>query len=250
MNLLAEAFAWLLAPEHWTGAGGIPTRVLQHLAITALAMLIATMIALPAGVLIGHSRRGSGIVGGLTGAARALPTLGVLTLLGLALGIGLAAPLIALVILAIPSVLAGAYSGVRSIDPMLAEAARAIGLSPVQVITRVEVPLALPVLVGGIRAATLQVVSTATLAAYTADFGLGRYLFAGLKTRDYPQMLAGAILVLALTLVLEIALAALQRLAGRVRDPGAPRVRSRNKSREGITTTSHSPTDHHLAETT
>ncbi|QIM18238.1 ABC transporter permease subunit [Leucobacter coleopterorum] len=235
MNLLADTLNWILAPEHWTGPGGIPTRVLQHLAITALAVLLASTVSLPVGVLIGHSRRGAGIVGGFTGAARALPTLGLLTLLGLALGIGLAAPLIALVVLAVPSLLAGAYSGVQAIDPTLPEAARAIGLSPTQVILRVEVPLALPVIVGGLRAATLQVVSTATLAAYTADFGLGRYLFTGLKTRDYPQMLAGAILVLVLTLTLEGALAYCQRLARRVRSPGSPRTHDRKTSSKGVT---------------
>jgi osmoprotectant transport system permease protein len=228
VNLIADAFAWLLAPEHWTGPGGIPTRLIQHLAITALAVLIAAVIALPTGVVIGHSRRGSGLIGGVTGAARALPTLGVLTLLGLAFGIGLAAPLIALVILAVPSLLAGAYAGVQAVDPLLAQAAKATGFNPLQVMLRVELPLALPVLVGGVRAATLQVVSTATLAAYTADVGLGRYLFAGLKTRDYPQMLAGAILVLALTLTLELVLARAQSLAQRVRDPGATSSRIRN----------------------
>ncbi|QIK64330.1 ABC transporter permease [Leucobacter viscericola] len=220
MNLFSETLAWLSDPANWAGPSGIPTRLGQHLAITAIAVLLAAVISLPAGVLIGHTRRGAGFVGGLTGAARALPTLGVLTLLGLAFGIGLAAPLLALIVLAIPSLLAGAYAGVQSVDPTLPSAARAIGLSPTQVILRVEVPLALPILVGGIRAATLQVVSTATLAAYTADFGLGRYLFAGLKTRDYPQMLGGTILVIALTLALDVVLACCQRAAQRVRDPG------------------------------
>lgn len=211
MNLFAEALAWLADPANWQGPGGIPVRLAQHLGITALALFAAAAVALPAGVLIGHTRRGAGLVGGLTGAARALPTLGLLTLFGLALGIGLAAPLIALIILAIPSLLAGAYAGVQAIDPRIPDAARAVGFSPSQVVLRVELPLSLPVLVGGVRAATLQVVSTATLAAYTANVGLGRYLFAGLKSRDYAEMLGGALLVVGLTLLLEMLLAWIQR---------------------------------------
>ncbi|QIM17349.1 ABC transporter permease [Leucobacter insecticola] len=213
MNLLSDALAWLFDPLHWQGAAGIPSRTLQHLAITALTLVIASVIALPTGVLIGHTRRGSGFIGGLSGAARALPTLGLLTLFGLAFGIGLTGPLFALIVLAIPSLLAGAYAGVQAIDPDVPAAAKAIGFSARQVILRVELPLSLPVMIGGIRAATLQVVSTATLAAYTADFGLGRYIFTGLLTRDYPQMLAGALLVILLTLALELVLAACHRAA-------------------------------------
>lgn len=213
LGLFGDALAWLADPAHWSGSGGILRRLVQHLGVSLLAVGIAAVIALPVGVLVGHLRRGAGLIGGLTGAARALPTLGLLTLFGLAFGIGLAAPLIALVVLAIPSLLAGAYAGMQAVDARIPEAAKAIGFSAPQVMLRVELPLSLPVLIGGLRAATLQVVSTATLAAYTADIGLGRYLFAGLKSRDYPQMLAGALLVVALTLLLELLLAACQRAA-------------------------------------
>jgi len=219
MNLLAQALSWLTDPANWSGASGIPARTGQHLAITAIAVAAASVVALPAGVLVGHTRRGAASIGAITGAARAIPTLGLLTLFGLALGIGVEAPLLALIILAIPSLLAGSYAGVQAIDPALPAAARAIGMSPAQVIGTVEIPLALPVIVGGVRAATLQVVATATLAAYTSDTGLGRYLFAGLKSRDYPQMLAGALLVIVLALLLELVLAAVQRLATRIADP-------------------------------
>lgn len=225
MNLFLDALAWLADPAQWTGPGGVPTRVLQHLAITAAAVGVATVLALPTGILIGHTRKGAGIVGAIAGAARAIPTLGLLTLLGLALGIGLKAPLLALIVLAIPSVLAGAYAGVQNVDTAVSGAARAIGMSPRQVIFQVELPLASPVIIGGLRAATLQVVATATLAAYTADFGLGRYLFSGLKSRDYAEMLAGALLVAALALLLELALAAAQReAANRIAAPGREQV--------------------------
>ncbi|WP_296140611.1 ABC transporter permease [uncultured Tessaracoccus sp.] len=215
MNLFAEALAWLADPTRWTGPAGIPTRLLEHVTVSAVAVLVAAVLALPAGILVGHTRKGSGLVGAMTGAARAIPTLGLLTLFGLALGIGLEAPVLALVVLAVPSLLAGAYAGVQAIDPVTSGAAKAIGMSPAQVILRVELPLASPTILGGLRVATLQVVATATLAAYTADVGLGRYLFAGLKSRDYPQMLAGAILVAALALLIELILGACQRLATR-----------------------------------
>ncbi|MBP8918117.1 MAG: ABC transporter permease subunit [Micropruina sp.] len=211
MNLLTGAIAWLTDPTNWAGTDGIPTRLAQHLTITAIAMASAALIALPVGLLAGHTGRGSGLIGAITGAARAIPTLGLLTLIGLGVGIGLTAPLLALIVLAIPSLLAGAYAGIQSIDPTVPAAAKAVGMSPGQILAQVELPLASPIIVGGLRAATLQVVATATLAAYTADVGLGRYLFTGLKSRDYPEMLGGAILVAALALVLEIALAMSQR---------------------------------------
>ncbi|WP_309055717.1 ABC transporter permease subunit [Streptomyces sp.] len=185
----------------------------EHLLISAAAVVLAAVIALPAGVLIGHTRRGAGVIGAITGAARAVPTLGLLTLFGLALGIGLTSPLLALIILAVPSLLAGAYAGTGAISPVITDSARAVGMSPTQVILQVELPLAAPVIIGGIRTATLQVVATATLAAYTSDFGLGRYLFSGLKSRQYDEMLAAALLVTVLALVLEILLATAQNTA-------------------------------------
>lgn len=211
MSLAEQVVAWLLDPAHWSGPNGIPVRLAQHLALSLVAVAAAVVLAVPAGVLIGHTRRGAGLVGALTGAARAIPTLALVTLLGLALGIGLEAPFLTLVILAIPSCLAGAYAGVRAVDRVTVDAARAIGMSAPQVVARVELPLAAPVLVGGIRAATLQVVATATLAAYVSDAGLGRYLFAGLKSRDYAQMLGGAVLVAVLALLIELAFALVQR---------------------------------------
>ncbi|WP_435770827.1 ABC transporter permease [Nocardioides sp. SYSU DS0651] len=211
MSLFGDALAWIGDPAHWGGPGGIDTRLLQHLWVSFAAVGVAAALAVPLGILIGHTGRGRLVVVALAGAVRAVPTLGLLTLLGLALGIGVDAPLIALVALAFPSLLAGAYAGVESADRGAVDAARAIGMSELQLVTRVEVPLGADVMLGGLRAATLQVVATATLAAYISDTGLGRYLFAGLKARDYPQMLAGALLVAALALVLDIALDALQR---------------------------------------
>ncbi len=211
MNLFTDAFDWLADPANWSGPSGIWQRLLEHLVITAAVVAIAALVALPLGVLVGHTRRGRGGVVLLSGAARAIPTLGLLTILGLQLGIGLVAPVIALVVLAVPPLLAGAYAGVESVPPAAVDASRGVGMTEWQVVRQVELPLAMPVIVGGIRSATLQVVATATLAAYVADAGLGRFLFSGLKGRDYAEMLGGALLVAGLALVLELAFALLER---------------------------------------
>ncbi|MCL2482406.1 MAG: ABC transporter permease [Propionibacteriaceae bacterium] len=211
MNYISAAFGWLANSAEWRGSTGIPTRLAQHLITTGIVVGLALVISLPIGILVGHTHRGAGVVGAVAGAARAIPTLGLLTLFGLMWGIGLKAPILALVILAIPSALAGAYAGIQAIDPAVSDAARAIGMSELRIILQVEIPLGAPVIIGGIRAATLQVVATATLAAYIADNGLGRYLFHGLEAHNYAEMLGGAMLVIALALILEVVLAAIQR---------------------------------------
>lgn len=221
MNLVAQAWHWLIDPAQWTDISGIPNRLAEHITVTFAALVVAALIAIPAGLIIGHTRRGAAVVGAITGGVRAIPTLGLLTLLGLWLGIGIEAPFIALVVLAIPSLLVGAYSGVEAIDSHTPQAAQAIGMRPAQVLLTVELPLALPVIVGGLRAATLQLVATTTLAAYTADTGLGRYIFSGLKTRDYAEMLGGAVLVIVVAVILELILATCQRLAHRVAIPAS-----------------------------
>lgn len=215
MNYFAEAFAWIADPANQAGPEGIWSRMVEHVAYTGLAVLIAALFAVPIGYLVGHTRRGRGFVVATSGAARALPTLGVLTLVALILGIGLAAPLVALIVLAFPSVLAGAYAGVEAIDRVTVDAARAVGMSEWQILTRVEAPLGLPLLLGGLRSAVLQVVATATLAAYVGAGGLGRYLFLGLKTQDYPQMLAASLLVVALAIVSDVVFEGLEAMARR-----------------------------------
>lgn len=219
MSPFSQAIDLLLSPDQWLGQAGFLARLWQHVWITALGVGVAAVVAVPTGIAIGHTRKGGALVVGLVGAVRAIPTLGLITILALWLGIGLESPLIALIVLAAPSVLAGAYAGVAAVDPALVDASRAVGMSEREVILGVELPLALPVLLGGLRAATLQVVSTATLAAYVTDLGLGRYIFAGLKSRDYGLMLAGSLLVIGLAIVAEIVLAWLQRWASRKANP-------------------------------
>lgn len=211
MNLLLEAADWLKDGQNWLGPSGILVRTGQHLFFVAAVVLISSLIALPIGLYIGHTGRWKNLVLTATGAARAVPTLGLLTLVGLWLGIGWQAPLIALVALAMPPILAGAYSGVISSQES-SDAARAIGLTEGQILTQLEIPAGAPLILAGVRSAVLQVIATATLAAYTANLGLGRFLYTGLKTRDYGQMIGGAIVVVALALVTDAILAGLIRL--------------------------------------
>lgn len=211
--MISAALAWIADAANWSGSAGIAMRLAQHVGVTVAIVLAAAAVALPVGIAIGHSGKGRAFVPLASGAARALPTLGLLTLFALWLGIGLAAPFLALVVLAFPPLLASAYSGVESADAATVDAARAIGMTPWQVLRNVELPAAFPIIVGGVRTTVLQVASTATLAAYTADFGLGRFLFAGMKTNHYEVMIGGALLVIALTLLLDIVLAAFQKTA-------------------------------------
>ncbi|MBV7431728.1 ABC transporter permease [Dermabacteraceae bacterium P13115] len=212
MNYFVLAYEWLADKSNWAGPGGIGARLLEHLGYTLAVVAIACLIAVPCGWAIGHFGKGRRLVLALSTGARSLPTLGLLTLLGIWWGIGLEAPLAALVVLAIPSVLTGAYTGVEAVGPEVRDAARAQGMTGRQLLFSVEVPLGLPLLLSGIRAATLQVVATATLAAYVGAGGLGRFLFLGLKTQDYGQMLAASLLVMLLALALDLLLVAVQRL--------------------------------------
>lgn len=213
MNFLVEAIQFILDPQNFGGPNGIGARIFEQLWISALVLAIASVIAIPIGFLIGHTGRGRGIAVVASGAVRALPTLGLITLVALSVGIGLVAPVVALVVLAIPSILAGAYAGFEAIDRRTIDAARAVGRTEWQIMTAVELPLGLPLLLGGLRSASLQVIATATLAAYVGGGGLGRFLFAGLRTNDYPQMLAGSILVIVLALLSEAFFSVLERLA-------------------------------------
>lgn len=211
MNLVTSVLGWLTDPAHWSGPAGIPVRLAEHLYYSGLALLVGLVIALPLGALIGHTRRGGFLVVGLANGMRALPELGLLTLLVLVMGIGLVPVTIALTVLAIPPLLAGTYAGVRNVDPAVVDAARGVGMRERQVLFSVELPNALPLILGGLRSAALQVIATAAVAAYVSFGGLGRLLIDGLRTRDYPQMAAGAVLVALLALLVEAVLAVVQR---------------------------------------
>jgi osmoprotectant transport system permease protein len=185
--------------------------LLSHLGYVALALLIGTVIALPVGLYIGHTGRGSFLAINAGNAGRSLPTLGLLMLMVTLLGLGLLPVLIALTVLVIPPILTSAYAGIRSLDPRVVDAARGIGMRPWQVLARVELPMAMPVLMSGFRSAALQVVATATVAAAVGLGGLGRLLIDGLAVNDYSRVLAGAIVVAVLAVALDLVLALAQR---------------------------------------
>ncbi|AYJ50792.1 ABC transporter permease [Rhodococcus sp. P1Y] len=207
MNLFSDAFSYIFDGGNWAGPTGIGARIIEHIWYSLLAVLISAAIAVPIGLLIGHLRRGEALVVGLVNALRSLPTLGILVFLVLVIGLGLMPPIIALVLLGIPPLLAGTYSGIANVDANVVDAARAMGMTELQVLFRVEIPNALPLIVGGLRNTTLQIIATATIAAYVNLGGLGRYIFDGLALYDYGRVLVGAILVAALTLVVDSLLA-------------------------------------------
>lgn len=214
MNVIVEALAWIFAPERLEGTSALPGRILEHFSFTGVSLLIAAIIAIPLGYLIGHTGRGRELAVGLSGAARALPSFGLILLLVLVIGVTQKplAAFIAFIALAVPSILAGAYSGIESIERQTIDAAKAMGMTGWQVLWRVEIPLGLPLLVGGLRAAALQVVATVTLAAYVGLGGLGYYIFRGLPLGRYDEMLGSALLVAVLAIVVDGALALLQRI--------------------------------------
>jgi osmoprotectant transport system permease protein len=211
-NVATDTFAWLANPENWSGSAGIPVRLAEHLLYTGLVMLIATAIAVPIGLYVGHTGRGRVAIVALAGALRALPTLGLLTLFVLLAGIGLMPPIWALVILTVPPLLAGTYAGISSVDRNVVDAARAMGMTEWQVLFRAEFPNALPVMYGGFRTGVLQVIATVSVVAYINLGGLGRYLFDGLVLSDFPQMLGGSLLIAALAITVDLVLALIQRL--------------------------------------
>jgi osmoprotectant transport system permease protein len=212
MIWFAHALAWLTDPAHYPGANGIPVRLGQHLAYTGITLGVAAIIALPLGFLIGHTGKGRSLAVQVSGGLRSLPTLGLVIILALVMGLGLGAPMVALVILAIPPVLAGAYAGVESADPRVVDAARAMGMTGTQILFRVEVPIGLPLIIGGLRSAALQAIATWTVAAVLPLGGLGRYIYDAIATYDYTEMFAGSILVIALALVTDGVFAVLQRV--------------------------------------
>jgi osmoprotectant transport system permease protein len=207
MNFLQQALTFIFTAENWGGPAGLTARILEHLQYTVVAVLFSVLVAVPLGMLIGHTGRGTFLVVTGVNALRALPTLGVLLLGVLLWGLGLVPPTVALMLLGIPPLLAGTYAGIANVEPAVVDAARAMGMTESRVLLRVETPIALPLILGGLRTATLQIVATATVAAYASLGGLGRYLIDGIKMRQFHIALVGALMVTALALLLDAACA-------------------------------------------
>jgi len=215
MNVFVDAIAWLLDPAQYTGSNSVPVLIGQQLFYTFVSVLIAALIAVPIGWAIGHTGRGREFAVAVSGAARAIPSFGLLILLILLLGVTqkTEAAFITFVVLAIPALLAGAYSGLQAIDRRTIDAARAVGMTEWQILWRVEVPLGLPLLVGGIRSAVLQVVATVTIAGYTDLGGLGFRIIQGIDLRAIDQVLGAALVLALLALLLDAVFALLQRMS-------------------------------------
>jgi osmoprotectant transport system permease protein len=212
VTVVNQVLAWLTDPAQWSGPDGIPVRTLQHLWYSLLATGIAAAIALPIGIYIGHTGRGALVAVNLTNLGRAIPSLGIIILMFTLVGFGIVPVLVALVALAVPPIVTNSYIGVRSVDRDVREAAEGMGMRGRQVLWQVELPVAMPLIMAGVRTSAVQVVATATLAAFVGLGGLGRYLIDGLSQRDLPQVVGGAILVAVLSLLTELLLGRVQSM--------------------------------------
>jgi osmoprotectant transport system permease protein len=213
MNFANQVLQWFLNGAHWQGDGGIPHRTFEHLAMSGASVLTAALIALPVGIAIGHFGRGGILAINISNIGRAVPSFAVLVIAVELFGIGALPAFIALVALAIPPMVTNSYIGMREVDADVREAARGMGMRDRAVLWRVELPIALPLIMAGIRTSAVNVVATATLAALVAWGGLGRFIVDGFGLQDYPMMFAGAIMVAVLSLIVEFSLAGAQRLA-------------------------------------
>ena len=222
--MIGDVLGWLTDPAHWQSTNfdtGILGQLGAHVWYCLIALVIALAISLPLGLWIGHTGKASWLVT-VANALRALPTVGVLVLLVVIIAphfygrtnAGYLIPTeIVLVLLAIPPVLSNTYAGVQNVSPDVRDAAFGMGMTGPQVLFRVELPNALPLIFSGFRSATLQVIATATIASYVTLGGLGRFIYDGLAQQDYPQMISGGLLVAALALVADLLLALAQRYA-------------------------------------
>jgi osmoprotectant transport system permease protein len=213
VNFWRDVIAWFRDGRHWSGVDGVPHRLWEHFQLSATAVIIAMAIALPIALLLGHLGRGGFIAVNTSNIGRAVPSFAILVLAQqLTHDIGTKPALVALVALAIPPILTNTYVGVRAVDADVRESARGMGMTGGQVLRRVEAPLAMPVIMAGIRTAAVQVIATATLAALIAGGGLGRYIIDGLAQQDNVKLFAGALLVAVFAVVTELSLGAVQRI--------------------------------------
>ncbi|MFT8704526.1 ABC transporter permease [Bifidobacterium aquikefiricola] len=214
MNVFSQTMLWLVDASHWEGAEGIAVRLAQHLQYSLATLAISCVIAIPLACYIGHYGKALLVIP-VANALRALPTLGMLSALALIFGLGISAPMIVMVMFAIPPVLAAAYSGIADVNRTTTHAMRAIGFSEWQILWHVELPAAFPAMLGGIRSAFTQIIATWTVAAFLPIGGLGRFLIDGLAVRDYPQMLGASCLVIALSITVDVLMLSMQHTIAR-----------------------------------
>lgn len=230
-HFLSQVVSWFSDGSHWRGANGVPDLLVGHVEIVVLALLIASAIGLPIGLWLGHTGRGGFAAINVTNVGRALPAIAVLVLAAQAFGIGRTPALVALTLLSVPPILTNTYTAIRGVADADKDAARGMGMTGMQILGRVEVPASIPLIFAGIRTAAVQAVATATLAGFVAYNCLGTLINLGVATNDHVELFAGAVLVVALALLTEYGLGALQRAvtpAGlRVGNPSTRRRRLR-----------------------
>ncbi|MFJ8795243.1 ABC transporter permease [Streptomyces sp. NPDC102462] len=217
MTTLTATWHWLADPAHWTGEDGIRHRLLQHLVLTVVCLAVSCAVALPVALVLGHLGKGGVLAVNISNAGRAVPTFAVLVLLLLTpVGRwGEGPTVLALVLFAVPPLLTNAYVGMREVDRGVVRAARGMGMTGRQLLFRVELPLALPMVLGGVRIAAVQLVATATIAALAGGGGLGRIITAGFNLASTPQVVAGAVLVAVFALLVEAVFETAERLSPR-----------------------------------
>ncbi|WP_420037237.1 ABC transporter permease [Streptomyces sp. cg28] len=215
MKTLTDAWNWLADPSHWSGDDGIWHRLQQHLLLTLVCLVVSCLIALPVALVLGHLGKGGALAVNISNVGRAVPTFAVLVLLLLTpLGrYGEGPTVVALVLFAVPPLLTNAYVGMRGVDRGVVRAARGMGMTGPQMLWKVEVPLALPMIMNGVRIAAVQLVATATIAALAGGGGLGRIITAGFNLASTPQVVAGAVLVAGFALIVEGLFEVAERLA-------------------------------------
>jgi osmoprotectant transport system permease protein len=217
MHFAAEVVRWFADPAHWHGADGVPMRVFEHLELSVLAMALATAVAIPAGVLLGHSRRGGLLAISVVNIGRAIPSFAIVAValpitISLGLGLGFWPTFLAVFLLALPPMFTNAYTGIRGVDPQIVDAARGMGLRERELLLGVELPLGAPVIMAAVRVSAVQIVATVPLGALVGWGGLGRYIIDGLAQFDMPQVFAGALLVAVLAVLTEVGLGLAERV--------------------------------------
>ncbi len=213
MNIVVEVWRWVTDPANLRGPDGIPTRLAEHVHLSAESLVIGALIALPVGILLGHYGRFGNLAINISNAGRAVPSFGILVIAFQIFGLGDLPIILTLTALAIPPMVTNSYVALREVDPDVKDAARGMGYRDLAQLFRIELPLAVPLIMAGVRTSAVQVVATATLAALVAGGGLGRYIIDGLARDDTPRLVAGGLLVALLALATELSLAGLQRLA-------------------------------------
>jgi osmoprotectant transport system permease protein len=219
VNGFLQGLRWLIESDHWSGPDSIPVRVWEHVQLSLIALAVAALIAIPLGLLVGHTRRGQFLTVQLANLGRSIPSLAFLSIAFLiavkvwpTTAFGFPPVVVALTFLGMPVILINTYVGIQQVDRDTVDAARGMGMSGGQILFGIEVPLAAPLILTGLRLAAVQIVATAGLWALTAGGALGRYIVDGFALQENDRIVAGAILIAALAIVFDLVFSVLTRI--------------------------------------